>query len=131
MKYLTLLFVFVVACGPTEKDKIKTLKDEVISLHDEVMSKMRELGRVRKNLLHKSDSLMENDPNLATRLTIASNDIVDAEERMRNWMLDFKPEYEGAAEEVKQYFEDQKKSIQRVKDDMLTSLAKGQEMLED
>ncbi|MEO9869312.1 hypothetical protein [Ekhidna sp.] len=131
MKYLTLLFLLIVACGPTKEDEIQALKDEVIGVHDEVMPKMSELRYARKSLIAQADSLVESDSIKAEMLKSLANDIGEANESMMQWMRNFKPDFEGTDEEVMQYFEDQKKSVQKVKEDMLSSLAKGEEMLED
>lgn len=133
MKNLLLLttLIFLVACGPSKKDELNQLKDEVIAIHDEVMPKMGELRNVRKQLMLQADSLMESDSVRAAVLTTAANDIAAANEGMMQWMRNYEPEFEGTDEEIKQYLEDQKIAIQKVKDNMLGSVAKGKEVLED
>ncbi|SNT16436.1 hypothetical protein SAMN05421640_2598 [Ekhidna lutea] len=124
---LTLFF----SCSPSKKEELQNLKDEVIDIHDEVMPKMGELRRTRKDLLLQADSLMETDTDRAAMLTTVANEIADANESMMQWMRAFEPEFEGTDEEIKKYMEDQKVSIQQVKEDMNSALAKGREVLED
>lgn len=130
MKYLSLLLVAVcVACGPGKKEELQTLKDEVMSIHDEVMPKMGELRNVRKQLMLQADSLMESDSVRAAILITAADNIGEANESMMQWMRNYEPEFEGTEEEAMQYLQGQKESIQKVKEDMLGSVAKGREVL--
>ncbi|MEQ9467782.1 MAG: hypothetical protein RLN88_10250 [Ekhidna sp.] len=131
MKNLTTLITIILfaACGPGKKEELQTLKDEVMSIHDEVMPKMGELRNVRKQLMLQADSLMESDSVRAAILTTAADNIGEANESMMQWMRNFEPEFEGTNEEVMQYLQGQKESIQKVKEDMLGSVAKGREVL--
>lgn len=133
MKNLTLLtaIILLAACGPSKKEELQTLKGEVMAIHDEVMPKMGDLRRARKDLLLQADSLMEGNPDRAAMLTTVADEIGEANESMMQWMRNYEPEFEGTDEEIKQYLEDQKKAIQQVKENMLGSLAKGKEILED
>ena len=132
MKNLTLLtaIILLAACGPSKKEELQTLKSEVMAIHDEVMPKMGELRRTRKDLLLQADSLMETNPERAAMLTTVADEIGNANEGMMQWMRAYEPEFEGTDEEIKQYLEDQKVAIQKVKDDMNGSLQKGKEVLE-
>ena len=133
---LTILALFA-ACGTGKKEQtngeisIDSLKSEVLAIHDEVMPKMGELRKTRKELLLQVDSLMESDADKAAILTTIANEIGAANESMMQWMRAYEPEFEGTDEEIRQYLEDQKVAIQKVKDDMLGSLKKGKEVLED
>lgn len=131
MKNLALLTVIILlaACGPSKKEELQTLKSEVMAIHDEVMPKMGELRRTRKDLLLQADSLMESNPDRAAMLTTIADEIGNANEGMMQWMRAYEPEFEGTDEEIRQYLEDQKVSIQQVKDDMLGSLKKGKEII--
>ena len=132
MKNLTLLtaIILLAACGPSKKEELQTLKSEVMAIHDEVMPKMGELRRTRKDLLLQADSLMETNPERAAMLTTVADEIGNANEGMMQWMRAYEPEFEGTDEEIKQYLEDQKVAIQKVKDDMNGSLQKGKGVLE-
>ena len=141
MKNLTVLasIILLAACGHSKKKETQTngeisldsLKSEVLSIHDEVMPKMGELRRTRKDLLFRADSLMETDAERAAMLTTVADEIDAANESMMQWMRAYEPEFEGTDEEIRQYLEDQKVAIQKVKDDMLGSLKKGKKVLED
>lgn len=147
MKYLipvTLIFFFI-SCGKkSEKPKaIESIKDEipldmdreisidslrsqVLAIHDEVMPEMGALRKTRKELLSVADSLRKR----AAMLSAVADEIGNANESMMQWMRAYEPEFEGTDEEIKQYLEDQKVAIQKVKDDMNGSLQKGKEVLE-
>jgi hypothetical protein len=135
--FLVTLLLFA-ACGTGKKEtqangaiSVDSLKSEVLSIHDEVMPKMGELRRARKDLLFLADSLMETDAERAAMLTTVADEIDAANESMMQWMRAYEPEFEGTDEEIRQYLEDQKVAIQKVKDDMLGSLKKGKKVLED
>ncbi len=131
MKYLTLLLVaLAVACGPSKKDELKALKDEVMTIHDEVMPKMGELRKTRKALEAMADSVMATDSTNAQMFSKLAEDISDANEGMMEWMRAFEPEFEGTDEEIQAYLEGQKVAVEKVRDDMNNSLAKGKEVLD-
>lgn len=129
-KILLMLLVFVFSCQSPNDGQVEDLKKEVMALHDEVMPKMGELRRTRKDLMLQADSLMQSDPERAAMLTTVSNNIADANEGMMDWMRNYEPAFEGTEDEIMIYLEEQKKSIQKVKEAMESSLAKGQEVLE-
>lgn len=130
MKNLTiLLIILLAACGPSKKEELQTLKDEVMAIHDEVMPKIGELRRVRKDLLLQADSLMETNPERASMLTTTADELGDASESMMVWMREYEPEFDGTDEEIEQYLQGQKVAIQKVKEQMNESLAKGKEVV--
>lgn len=129
MKYLPMLFLFILACTSSKKNEIKLLKDEVIAIHDEVMPKMGELRRARKSLMLQADTIMGSDSTRAMMLKGLADDLGNANEGMMQWMRNYEPEFDGTDEEVMSYLGDQKKSIQQVKEDMLESLKKGEEAM--
>lgn len=132
MRYLLLLTLFfLVACGPSQEEELQLLKDEVLTIHDEIMPKMSELRRTRKDLLFLADSLMESNPDRAAMLTTVADEIGKANESMMEWMRAYKPDFKGTDEEIRQYLESQKVTIQKVKVDMLESLNKGKVVLDD
>jgi len=132
MKNLTLiLLTFLLACGSAKQEEQQALKDEVMAIHDEVMPKMGELRRARKDLMLQADSLAETNPDRAALLHAAAEEIAAASEGMMQWMRAYEPEFEGTDEEIMQYLEDQKVAVQKVKDDMMGSLEKGLEALEN
>ena len=104
-------------------------KDSVMAVHDEVMPKMGELRRTRKDLMLQADSIIGSDSLKATALSEAANEIATANENMMIWMRNYQDDYEGTDEEVLAYLKEQMVAIQKVKDDMEASLAKGKQAL--
>ena len=115
--------------GTAVEPTIAELKTEVLAVHDEVMPKMGDLRRARKDLMLQADSLIESDPERAALLNAAADALGNANESMMQWMRAYEPEFEGTEEEIREYLLGQKESIQKVKEDMLGSLAAGQEIL--
>ena len=109
---------------------IDSLKSEVLFVHDEVMPKMGELRKASKDLRLWADSLMELDSARANMLNSLAEDIAEANESMMAWMRAYEPDFDGTEEEIRAYFEAQKVSIQKVRDDMEGSLARGLEAVQ-
>ena len=128
---LVLLGLILLSCQ-TYSNKIdpKALKNEVFDIHDEVMPKMGDLRRVRKALLLQADSLLKVDSTRASVLKSAADSIAVANDGMMEWMRNFNPDFEGTDEEVINYLNEQKRSITKVRDDMLGTLESGQQLLE-
>ena len=131
---LSLLFAIAFACTSNNQSgnesasgevSLDSLKSEVLSIHDEVMPKMGDLRRARKTLMLWADSLVTIDSTKANMLSTMAEDIANANESMMVWMRAYEPDFEGTDEEVRAYLEAQKESIQKVKDDMESSLANG------
>ena len=129
-----LLAAIVLSCQPSssgaegagnEEITIDSLKRVVLAIHDEVMPKMGELRRTRKDLMLLADSIANIDSLKAADLTSLADEIGAVNEGMMQWMRGYEPEFEGTEEEVKVYLEAQRKSIQKVKEEMEGSLAKG------
>ena len=132
MKYAYLLLAtLLVSCGPSKQDQIKEIKNQAMEIHDEVMPLMGDLRSVRKDLMLLADSIVVSDSIQAAQLGEAASEIADANEGMMEWMRNFEPEYEGTHDELLQYFKDQKIKVEKVKEDMLESLASGEKALED
>lgn len=129
MKNLTfLLIVLLIACQPS-KENLGALKDEVMAIHDEVMPKMGELRRVRMNLMKMADSIQMADSVKASNLISVAEEMGEASEGMMGWMRQYEPDFKGTDDEVKVYLDEQKKSIQEVKESMLGAIEKGQAAL--
>lgn len=138
--YLTYLLsiLLLMACSTsTQKEErsseaasdLSVLKEEVLAIHDEVMPKMGDLRRARKNLLLQADSLMESDPDRAAMLTTIADELDAANGGMMVWMRGYEPDYDSTETATWAYFESQKVSVQRVKEDMLNSLAKAKQAM--
>ncbi len=134
MKYFLLLFILVCFSCQTSKESksgasLEDLKSEVLSIHDEVMPKMSDLRRTRKDLMLMADSIMSVDSLQASLLNTLADDLGNASEGMMQWMRNYEPDFEGTEEEVRTYFEAQKASIQKVKEEMESALKNGQEQI--
>ena len=139
MKYLTTLLIWLVffSCQSGQSDSKEvnkktspvSLRSEILAIHDEVMPKMGELRKTRKDLIIGADSLKKSDSIGAATFLIAADQIASANEGMMDWMRNYEPTYEGTEEKVLSYLEEQKKSIQRVKENMEGALTRGQKIL--
>ncbi|MEO9482217.1 MAG: hypothetical protein ABJG47_02170 [Ekhidna sp.] len=144
MKYLTLILFtasLIFSCGrkpenatnsssAPEEISLDSLKSQVLAIHDEVMPKIGELRKTRMELEVLADSLMEADSTNAKMFSRLATDLAAANEGMMNWMHQYDSEFDGTDDEIKEYLEGQKKSIQQVKEDMNGSLAAAKETLE-
>lgn len=143
MKNLTLILfaaILIFSCGTSsenstnsdsapEEISLDSLKSQVLAIHDEVMPKIGKLRKTRIELETLADSLMAVDSTRAAIFTSLASDIAGASEGMMQWMRSFEPDFEGTDEEIKQYLENQRVAVQKVKEDMNSSLAKGEEAL--
>ena len=128
-KFCILLLVAMFSCQPSGESELKVLKDEVMAIHDEVMPQMGDLRRTRKDLMLQADSLMASDSVRATELNDLASKIEGANEGMMQWMRAYEPDFAGSDEEIKNYLEAQKLSIEKVRDEMKKSLADGKNAL--
>lgn len=131
----SIIAIIIVSNGCTsEKDTQQKLFDEVMQVHDEVMPKMGELRSLAKQLSNRadslaSDSLAENTTQI-NEMRDLSKQLNDANEGMMEWMRQFEQIEEGTSHgEVIQYLTEQRKKIQKVRDDMLNSQSEAKEYL--
>lgn len=130
MKNLILIaaFVFSFACSaPAKKESASeqpSLKDQVMAVHDEVMPKMGDLRKAQKALLTKAETTT--DSTEVAQLKQLAADIEAANEGMMVWMRNYDPNFSGTEAETENYLNDQLKSVEKVKSDMLNALAAGQ-----
>lgn len=128
--FILLSFLLIsFSCQKEQKDELAILKEEVMALHDEVMPKMSELRYTQKALMLQADSLMSLDSLRSATLSGASNEIIAANEAMMNWMRNYEPDFQGTKEEIIDYLKQQKMAIQKVKDDMESSLQNGKQLI--
>lgn len=134
MKNLTLIvaIAFTFACSaPTKKESASdqpSMKEQVMAVHDEVMPKMGDLMKARKALLAKLETTT--DSTEVAKLKQLAAEIEAANEGMMVWMRNFDPNFSGTEAETEAYLNDQLKSVEKVKSDMLNALAAGQMVLE-
>ena len=132
---ILILTLLVCACQSGQQKaedgtiSLDSLKSEVLFIHDEVMPKMGELRRVRKDLMLQADSLIAADSVAAKRIDSLANNLANASEGMMQWMRAYEPDFEGTEEEKRAYFEAQKVSIQKVKEEMERSLSEGSQAI--
>ncbi len=124
---LAITLIFGACSGPTQKTDVSSLKDEVMAVHDEVMPKMGELRKTEKALRSMAQEV--DDSLTSSDITSAANAIKLANENMMVWMRNYDPAFEGTDEEIKNYLEAQKDGIEKVREDMLSSLETGNKIL--
>lgn len=129
-KLLIVLIALAFGCQSGQENEINELKEEVMALHDDVMPKMSELNYTKKNLLVLVDSLKSTDSTQAAIYYQAAQNITSANSGMREWMQNYNPNFDGSYDEVMEYLNEKKVSIEQVKKDMEGSLLKGRDLLE-
>lgn len=143
--FLILAVVSFVACGDGgntanvtddgPKTQADSLLQEVIDGHDVAMPKMKKLERLAKESKAAIDSLAalpaakQNDF-LRTRLQTIHTNLLDAEQKMHEWMKGFKYDSLKDNETARvQYLQDQKTSVTIMKDAVLGSIEKAEAVL--
>ena len=134
-KLLALLLTlgFFAACSesiPAEQESW----DEVMAIHDEVMPKISDINKTVKAF----KNIRENEIDVFTRyreqILINLQNLESAEEGMFTWMNELKrlPDLKAEMnqEEILKYLNGEKTKISKVKEDILTSLSRSQELLE-
>lgn len=130
---LLAMATIVLACNSDKKEQ-QALFDEVMLVHDEVMPKMGSLRALATELTQKADSLaMDSLNDHSSRIndmrSLAKN-LKDANEGMMEWMRQFEQTEEGTPHgEVMKYLGEQRKSVQKVRDDMLNSQSEAEKYL--
>ena len=111
------------------------LYKKVMEVHDEVMPKMGDLNRVKRNLEQKAEEMPGQVDTVAVAQTVAA--IEAAENGMMDWMQGIskhRPETMREAgeshEAIMEALNQELESIEKVRDDMMSSLQKGQQMLQ-
>ncbi|MEO9802299.1 MAG: hypothetical protein ABJF04_03580 [Reichenbachiella sp.] len=132
---LAISFVIMCACS-SEKEEQKALFDEVMLLHDEVMPKMGSLRALAGQLSQNADSLaldtLSDNGTQVNEMRELSKKLKDANEGMMEWMRQFEQAEEGTPHgEVIQYLTEQRRQIQKVKEDMINSEAVAKKYLSE
>lgn len=108
-----------------------SLWQQMMNVHDEVMPQMGEMNRVSQDLKAKAAEL-EGEANAEPMKEVAES-IDQASEGMMEWMSGLQPldklRAEMGTDEVTSYLKAETEKIAKVKEDMMTSLAKGQAVL--
>jgi len=119
---LLLGFGLFVACN-TERKQEQALYKEVMDMHDVVMPEMGTLRALSKSLQLRADSIMQDSTGLDSeemaRIDSLRERLKKANESMMQWMRGFEPLEEGTPHgEVLKFLIEQKKRIDKVKEDM-------------
>ena len=122
--YLLIFVLGLIISCDTERKKEQALYKEVMDTHDEVMPEMGTLRALSKTLQLHADSIQQDstrlDPEELFRIDSLKERLEKANESMRQWMRDFQPLEEGTPHgEVLQFLIEQKKRIDKVRDDMM------------
>lgn len=116
---LPAVFIVLLACGPSKRQKEEQLRSEVMAIHDEVMPRTEEMYRLRKRLQGMADSLLKQDLTdtlLRHEIERLIFKLRKADDSMMSWMHG----YNGGAglydhDELMQYLQEEKTKIEAVR----------------
>ena len=126
--------IALLSCNSDKKEE-QMLFDEVMALHDEVMPKMGTLRSLANELSSKADSLsmdsLMDNSNSINEMRSLSKSLKDANEGMMEWMRQYEQVEEGTPHgEVMQYLQEQRKLVQKVREDMINSKENAEKYLQ-
>ena len=147
MTRLTILIaiIFFASCADTTEDRKDgfsqtsknpedSLFQDVMDQHDEAMSKMGKLAGYRKQFDQKIDSLKkvksDTKATLENKYETLSGELKLAEDRMNTWMQEFS--IDSAQDNIErrlEYLEAEKNKVTKVKEEILSALAKADSAL--
>lgn len=124
------------SCNNEKVDENQILRDDVIAIHDEVMPFMGELKTLSKKINEKSTDLLNQDSTgnheQALKLRRFAKALDDSFEGMFVWMRQFKSNYDDMTDqEIKLYLQGQKILVEKVRDDINSSVSVSKEALKD
>lgn len=142
--YLLSMSLFLAACGDggsaeqnaeelaaASKQMQDSLWQQMMNVHDEVMPQMGEMNRVSQDLKAKAAEL--EDEAQSEPIEEVAESLDQAHEGMMEWMSNLQPldkvRAEMGTDEVNSYLKAETEKIAKVKEDMMTSLAKGKAVL--
>lgn len=125
--------LLLIACS----EKKNPLKEEVMSIHDSIMPHMGEIMSLQDTLtqeLTQTDQLLLKNPadttlmNRRKQLQELIANLKEADEAMMHWMHQYKADTLSQLDEqqAELYLQNQKQSIERVRDHMQQSIEKAQ-----
>ncbi|MFN3802128.1 hypothetical protein [Belliella pelovolcani] len=122
-----ILFLFLFSCGESKEEANQRLRAEVIEIHDEVMPFMGDLKTLRKKIAAKADELESSSESdnaeKVQELRLLAKQLDEAFDGMFVWMRQFKQNTdEMSVEEVEAYLLEQKSMIQKVHEDITSSM---------
>ena len=132
-----LLFLLHFACSsesesPKEPElsERELLYKQVMEVHDAVMPKMSDLNRIKRQLKDKLEENAVTDKEMKSQMNLNIDELIAAENSMMDWMKAFKvPKKDDPDKEVIVYLNEEKLKIERVSDQMLSSLQNGTKLL--
>lgn len=127
---LVALGIALTACNQKKKLEDELFK-EVMDIHDEVMPEMGTLRSMSKSIQVQIDSLGADSTYQDASQRKQMEEIVEklkkANESMMEWMRQFEHVEEGTPHgEVMKYLKEQKRMIEKVRDDMLEARKEGE-----
>ena len=144
--YLPFLLLLAIACGNNESSDRKdgftkgpqsaedSLFDEVMHGHDTAMAKMGKLGRYKKEVTAKLDSLKKVGgkkwADVGQSLNGLKTDLQQAEDGMNKWMEDF--DIDSAQDNIErrlEYLKNEKIKVDEVKRKIFQTLDKADSIL--
>lgn len=119
------------ACTSGAENKVSELEDEVLTIHDEVMPKMEDINRleiqISELLPYKSGQY---DSIIVAEIESVLSMLETAGESMMEWMRQYKsPEDSDDDSSAIAYLNIQKTMIEKVRANMLSSVAKADSLL--
>lgn len=120
-----------------KKDTEKLEKEawaEMMKVHDEVMPKMAEINRISRTLKPFLEEGALEDKRLMEEVNLAIKKLGTSDEAMMDWMGEISTleelKGEKSHEEIMAYLSEEATKIAKVKEDMLSSINFGQEVLD-
>lgn len=129
---LSILFCLIAAAcnNPKLSPELEAKMDTVMAVHDEVMPKMGEIHKLKKQLKKELNKHLEDVSDTRGLILDHITALEDADEGMMTWMADYKkPRQLKESQDPMTYYLGQEKLINKVKDDMLSSINNAQELL--
>ncbi|MEL6122452.1 MAG: hypothetical protein AAFR14_01920 [Bacteroidota bacterium] len=117
------LILLQTACRADQDTPEGLLYQQVMDIHDEVMPQMKDIHQLRKKL-RKIEGAASNESIQDMLLELQK-----ADDQMMDWMADFKRPKEGDSNAMS-YLNTEMSKIEKVRDNMLSTIANGQEILQ-
>jgi hypothetical protein len=122
------LVVFLFTSCKTEVTKRADFK-EVMKVHDEAMARMGEIHELKKQVRSWADTASNSIVISETNEIVRKLDMAD--EGMMSWMAEFKIPDGGPEDELKSYFAEEQKKVDKVSADIEQAINNALKFLED
>jgi hypothetical protein len=107
----------------------QALYDEVMKVHDEVMPKMNDIYKLKEDLKKEIANAPDIVEEKRKEIESAILQLDAASESMMDWMRNFDPLPDSSGEEkARQYLEEQKVKVDKVKETMLQAIENAKEL---